>query len=32
MSTLMSIGRRDAEREVEKILAAWMQAGLLSED
>jgi hypothetical protein len=32
MSVLMSIGRHEAEREVEEALAAWMQAGLLSEE
>ena len=32
MSVLMSVGRHEAEREVEETLAAWMQAGLLSEE
>lgn len=32
MSVLMSVGRQEAEREVEETLAAWMQAGFLSEE
>jgi hypothetical protein len=32
LSVLMSIGRQEAMREVEKTLAAWRQEGFLSED
>lgn len=32
MSVLMSVGRREAEREIEETLAAWMQAGFLSKE
>ena len=32
MSVLMSVGRQDAECEVEVTLAAWKQAGFLSEE
>lgn len=32
MGVLMSVGRQEAEREVEETLAAWMQAGFLSEE
>ena len=32
MSLLMSVGRQEAEIEVEETLAVWMQMGFLSEE